>query len=94
MAKATGVLHVLGERNNADDRGSKSGSVPIGGGPCGCKSELSPVRPGSCISCMGSKMPPQLNKRRGGHKKKLNLSDQRKKISYRKKKKIDYFLNF
>ena len=93
MAKTIDVLHVLNERNNADDRDSKSKNVSIDEDSCDCKSKLSPMRSDSCINCMGSKMPPQLNKKRKGHKKNLNPSNQRKKANYRKKK-GDIFLNF
>ena len=87
MAKATDVLHVLGERNNADDRDSKSESFSIDENPCDCRSKLSSMRSDPCISCMKSKMPPQLNKKREKHKRNLNPSNQRIKISHCKKKK-------
>ena len=90
MAKTTDVLHVLNERNNADDRGSKSENFSIDENSCGCRSELSSMRSGSCISCVGLKMPPQLNKRRKGHKKDLNFSDQQK-ASCCKKKMANFF---
>ena len=93
MAKAIDVLHVLNEKNNADDRGSKSKNVSIDEGPCGCRSKLSSMRPDSCISCMRSKMFSKLNKKRKKHKKNLNSSNQQK-ISCCKKKNGEFFLSF
>ena len=86
MAKTIDVLHVLDERNTADDRDSKSGNFSIDGGLCDCRSELFSMRSDPCISCMESKMPPQLNKKRKGHKKNLN-SSYHQEASFCKKKK-------
>ena len=90
MAKAIDVLHVLNEKNNANDRDSKSENFSIDESPCDCRSKLFSMRPGPCISCMRSKMSPQLNRKRREHKKNLNFSNQQK-ASYRRKKKAILF---
>ena len=69
MAKTIDVLHVLDEKSDANDRDSKSETFSIDESSCDCKTELFSMKSDPCISCMRSKMPPQLNKKRKGHKK-------------------------
>ena len=87
MAKTTDVLHVLNEKNDANDRDSKSETLSIDENSCDCRTKLSSMKSGPCINCMGSKMSPQLNKKRKKHKKNLNFSNQKKKPVIAEKKK-------
>ena len=62
MTKTINVLHVLSEKNDANDRDSKSKTFSIDENSCDCKTKLFSMKLDPCINCMESKMSSQLNK--------------------------------